>query len=181
MTHKHVCVHITQTISLRTEAFFFLPTFSQLNLWIQGQYNLFHWYRIFVKGIRAMQWSSQKYSVHVADYNTNTHVTLRRPPLFSTQEDWCHPPVFPFALVIYTSLKIWEEECGGLKWNHPTRSKHALIATLISHLSAFLFTMKQNWRRCHSMYQEEVYLTVYLIWIFQNKKGHVADVILIYF
>ncbi len=25
------------------------------------------------------------------------------------------------------------------------------------------------------MYQEEVYLTVYLIWIFQNKKGQVAD------
>lgn len=47
------------------------------------------------------------------------------------------------------------------------------VATL-SHLSAFLFTMKLNWRRCHSMYQE-VYFTVYLIWIFQNKKGQVAD------
>ncbi len=122
---------------------FFLPTFSQLDLWIQGQYNLFHWYRIFVKGIRAMQWSSQKYSVHVADYNTNTHVTLRRPPLFSTQEDWCHPPVFPFALVIYTSLKIWEEECGGLKWNHPTHSKH----TLSQHLSVIYQHFSLQWNK----------------------------------
>ncbi len=175
MIHKRMRSY-NQTVSVRTEAFF-SSAFS-LDLRNQGQYEFFHWYCIFVKGIRAMQWSSRKYSVHVADYNTDTHTTLRRPPLFSTQ-DWCHPPVFPFALVIYTSLKNGKKNVEDLN-ETIRRIQNAKCHTYQSFISISLYNESKLDET--SLHVSGISLFDYLIWIFRIKnRWLIGGVLLIYF